>query len=406
MIELETFDIHANNDDKHDAIEGPLLLHHKVLGIYSSWRLVYCTLSATSLTYSNGNVVFSVGFRDFTSIRSKGGLDFDLHTVDDVLRFRATSACESKKWTDAISERIAMLHHELNAAKECYVMKRNLKGFLGFHLWNKGFLHCNSEYLSYFRRSDKRELLRRISLEQVLMVVGPKVSGFQVRTCEHVHYSDTGDEDEAYSWVRWIRAKLREYKERLNDDDESNSESDDDSCIGDIIQKRENGKIYGKLMTLDLWKKLLHNIPSRYCTSSCNLLYSTELHGSSLNYFYSFSGIASPLVLIVKTIDGSIFGAFTTFELSKRQKYYGNNETLVFSNSKKFSCYKCTNRNKYYALVKYDHLSFGGGSNFAIFLNKSFTAGSSNRSETFNNPSLSETVDFEVALVELWTLIL
>ncbi|KAG2406789.1 uncharacterized protein HKW66_Vig0060460 [Vigna angularis] len=58
--------------------------------------------------------------------------------------------------------------------------------------------------------------------------------------------------------------------------------------------------------------------------------------------------------------------------------------------------------NRYFTLCNTDYLAIGGGGHFALYLDGDLLNGSSSVSETYGNPCLANSEDFEVKEVELW----
>lgn len=79
-------------------------------------------------------------------------------------------------------------------------------------------------------------------------------------------------------------------------------------------------------------------IPERFALFSPIRLFSTAEHGRSLASFYSHVEGHEPAVLIIKTVDEEVFGAFLSTDLIERRKhdsegltYFGTGESFVFT---------------------------------------------------------------------------
>uniref|UniRef100_A0A672GG34 TBC1 domain family member 24 n=1 Tax=Salarias fasciatus TaxID=181472 RepID=A0A672GG34_SALFA len=79
-------------------------------------------------------------------------------------------------------------------------------------------------------------------------------------------------------------------------------------------------------------------IPERFALFSPIRLFSTAEHGRSLASFYSHVEGHEPTVLIIKTLDEEVFGAFLSTDLIERRKYdcnevtyFGTGECFVFT---------------------------------------------------------------------------
>ena len=62
----------------------------------------------------------------------------------------------------------------------------------------------------------------------------------------------------------------------------------------------------------------------------------------------------------------------------------------------------CAGANSHFQLGFADSIAFGGGGQFAIWLDEAFEYGSSGRCETFGNEPLSASAEFKVSRVEMW----
>ncbi|KAK2389756.1 hypothetical protein P8452_27289 [Trifolium repens] len=136
------------------------------------------------------------------------------------------------------------------------------------------------------------------------------------------------------------------------------------------------------------------------------LLYSTWRNGISLSTLYRRSMLWPGLsLLVVGDKKGAVFGSLveTPLKPSNKRKYQGTNSTYVFTNiSGDPIIYRPTGVNRYFTLCNTDYIAIGGGGHFALYLDGDLLNGSSSVSETFGNPCLANSQDFEVKEVELW----
>ncbi|KAM9856634.1 TBC1 domain family member 24-like isoform 2-T2 [Aulostomus maculatus] len=79
-------------------------------------------------------------------------------------------------------------------------------------------------------------------------------------------------------------------------------------------------------------------IPERFALFSPIKLFSKTEHGGNLASFYSFVEGHEPTVLIIKTVDEEVFGAFISTDMTERRKcdsdtltYFGTGECFVFT---------------------------------------------------------------------------
>ncbi|KAK9111040.1 hypothetical protein Scep_018559 [Stephania cephalantha] len=136
------------------------------------------------------------------------------------------------------------------------------------------------------------------------------------------------------------------------------------------------------------------------------LLYSTWRHGISLSTMYRRSMLLPGFgLLVVGDRKGVVFGGLVEAPLkpTNKRKYQGSNNSFVFSNaSGQPVVFRPTGANRYFTLCSTDFLALGGGGHFALYLDGDLLNGSSSVSETFGNPCLAHSQDFEVKEVELW----
>ncbi|CAN6484720.1 unnamed protein product [Victoria cruziana] len=136
------------------------------------------------------------------------------------------------------------------------------------------------------------------------------------------------------------------------------------------------------------------------------LLYSTWKHGISLSTLYRRSAVCPGYyLLVVGDRKGAVFGGLMEAPLrpTSRRKYQGSSNSFVFTDISRIPVvFRPTGANRYFTLCSSEFLALGGGGHFALYLDGDLLTGSSSASETFGNPCLAHTPDFEVKGVELW----
>ncbi|XP_051202455.1 uncharacterized protein [Lolium perenne] len=136
------------------------------------------------------------------------------------------------------------------------------------------------------------------------------------------------------------------------------------------------------------------------------LVYSTWRHGISLSTLYRRSMLcAGDSLLIIGDKKGAVFGGLVEAPLRPimQRKYQGTKNCFVFTNVAGHPViYRSTGANNYFTFCSPEYLAIGGGGHFALYLDEDLLNGSSSTSETFNNPCLSVSQEFEVKHVELW----
>ena len=80
-------------------------------------------------------------------------------------------------------------------------------------------------------------------------------------------------------------------------------------------------------------RQLAGAVPSRFAFADWRLLYSTAVHGISLNTLYTKCSACGCCVLAIKDDEGNVFGGFCTEwrEPVAQQSFYGSGETFLWS---------------------------------------------------------------------------
>mmetsp|Transcript_41174 Transcript_41174/g.162514 ORF Transcript_41174/g.162514 Transcript_41174/m.162514 type:complete len:428 (-) Transcript_41174:540-1823(-) len=108
--------------------------------------------------------------------------------------------------------------------------------------------------------------------------------------------------------------------------------------------------------------QLVRAIPARNRMGDWQLLYSTSLHGFSLQTFFALVGKCSPTLLAIRDSNDNVFGCYAASPwVSTGHRYYGTGETFLFSAHPHFAVYKWTHANSFFQLSSLDNLAVGGG---------------------------------------------
>ena len=107
-------------------------------------------------------------------------------------------------------------------------------------------------------------------------------------------------------------------------------------------------------------------------------------------------------VVLMRDQGGKVFGAYCTEPWRTRAGYYGNGETFVFDFAPHFRRFAWTGDNSFFMMSSADALAAGGGTNFALFVDKQILNGTSGACSTFGSPRLSSTDQFQVGVFEVW----
>lgn len=82
------------------------------------------------------------------------------------------------------------------------------------------------------------------------------------------------------------------------------------------------------------WIALWSWIPPRFRLSDVELIFTTGEHGYNLNTMYEMTSARKPLILVLETMEGGIFGAFISTgwpEVGENPGFQGDGETFMFT---------------------------------------------------------------------------
>ncbi|CAN9502088.1 unnamed protein product [Ophioblennius macclurei] len=152
-------------------------------------------------------------------------------------------------------------------------------------------------------------------------------------------------------------------------------------------------------------RELCQELPARTVGQTWQLTYSTSRHGASLKSLYrKLQATDSPVLIVIKDALDEIFGAFLSHPLRPSEEFYGTGETFLFMLHPRFKCFKWTGENSFFIKGYMDSFAIGGGSgHFGLWVDENLYLGHSSPCYTFNNCCLSETNDFRVMELEVWT---
>ncbi|XP_045535351.1 GTPase-activating protein skywalker isoform X3 [Papilio machaon] len=174
-----------------------------------------------------------------------------------------------------------------------------------------------------------------------------------------------------------------------------------------------------ELFTLWSW------LPVRITMYQPVLLYTTEEHGCSLTTFYVRVEHHEPTLLMIKTCNNEVFGAYCSTrwfernqkdERGNRQAYFGTGETFLFSLHPVRAKYpwvgclqetegdgeKTSHANSLFMAADNTMITIGGGDGQAIWMDENIRFGKTDRCSTFNNPPLCPSGDFEIRVLEVY----
>ncbi|XP_068608102.1 oxidation resistance protein 1 [Brachionichthys hirsutus] len=152
-------------------------------------------------------------------------------------------------------------------------------------------------------------------------------------------------------------------------------------------------------------RELCKELPPRTVGHSWQLSYSTSRHGASLKSLYrKLRATDSPVLIAIKDALDETFGAFLSHPLRPSETFYGTGETFLFMLHPRFKCFRWTGENSFFIKGDLDSFAIGGGSgHFGLWVDGNLFLGRSSPCHTFNNCCLSETDDFRIMELEVWT---
>ncbi|XP_003744424.1 GTPase-activating protein skywalker [Galendromus occidentalis] len=159
-------------------------------------------------------------------------------------------------------------------------------------------------------------------------------------------------------------------------------------------------------------EQLWSHLPDRYTVVKPYIVFTSNEHGTSLRNFFHMVDAVEPLVILVKTSEADVFGAFCSVAWGSRkkgQKFFGTGETFVFSfgKSETLKVYKWVgygapcdteiSAGQQLFQCSVDGLDIGCG---ALHIPLDMNTGRSDRSSTFDNEPLASSRDFKVIAFE------
>ncbi|CAH1956150.1 unnamed protein product [Acanthoscelides obtectus] len=174
-----------------------------------------------------------------------------------------------------------------------------------------------------------------------------------------------------------------------------------------------HSRLRNRLLTLWSW------LPVRITMYQPILLYTTEEHGCSLTTFYVRVEQHEPTLLMIKTCNNEVFGAYCSSKWGERnikddrgnrQAYFGTGETFLFSLYPERAKYpwvgmdgdKVHHAAELFMAADTKMITIGGGEGQAIWMDENVRYGKTDKCATFNNPPLCPGRDFEIRVLEVY----
>uniref|UniRef100_A0A098LZ89 MTOR-associated protein MEAK7 n=1 Tax=Hypsiglena sp. JMG-2014 TaxID=1550645 RepID=A0A098LZ89_9SAUR len=142
------------------------------------------------------------------------------------------------------------------------------------------------------------------------------------------------------------------------------------------------------------------------------LLFASRIHGESFTQLCGHIVNKGPCLLVLKDIDGYIFGGFSSCAWEVKPQFQGHNTCFLFSISPSLAVFTCSGYNDHYMYLNHGQqtmpngLGMGGQHEyFGLWVDSNFGQGHSKakpRCTTYNSPQLSAKEDFLLDSMEVW----
>ncbi|OQV19749.1 TBC1 domain family member 24 [Hypsibius exemplaris] len=172
-----------------------------------------------------------------------------------------------------------------------------------------------------------------------------------------------------------------------------------------------------RILREDQFYALWQWLPLRHRIAQPTLLYTSEEHGTSLVTFFQQTGPNEPTILLVKTRNDDVFGAFCShswenrFGGGKSLSYFGTGESFLFTLAPYQALYSWiglgqtsppTSSSSLFMAADQTSLLIGGGGGNGLRFDSTLAHGRTEPCTTFANPCLCANGkgDFECSIVE------
>ncbi|XP_038050129.1 GTPase-activating protein skywalker-like isoform X2 [Patiria miniata] len=182
-----------------------------------------------------------------------------------------------------------------------------------------------------------------------------------------------------------------------------------------VVLNEINSSIINPKQLQSLWRWL----PDRMALKQPHIVFTTAENGISLSTFYNMCEDEEPTILLVKTLDNEIFGAYLSCPWSTRNSaelktsYFGNGESFLFSITpweQKFPWVGLSDRpdkgpvdtaSQLFMRGTRELLSIGGGDGEGLHLESDISNGWSEACRTYGNQPLSAKRNFQSEFIEV-----
>lgn len=231
------------------------------------------------------------------------------------------------------------------------------------------------------------------------------------------------------TWGRWPRTN-RKKRARAKNEDGSKSplkqdppdlttEDDVDDLQDSTFPVLGADSIQNRLLTVRLMEALRGFLPYAVSEQNFWLKFSLERDGCSLRtLLHKMQGCQSCLLVIqAKGDENHIFGAYTSNEWRRHDRWFGNGQSFLFKRTETLEVYPFTGSDDMVQYCSSQMMAVGGGdwsvsspfgdseaTGIGLLLDGDLQGGESYSSATFCNPRLSPSNEFSILNVEVWTL--
>ncbi|XP_065312884.1 uncharacterized protein LOC135922347 isoform X2 [Gordionus sp. m RMFG-2023] len=172
-----------------------------------------------------------------------------------------------------------------------------------------------------------------------------------------------------------------------------------------------------EILDRDQFRYIWNWIPIRYTMYVPQKLFSTKQDGISLKTFFNKVDGEEPTLILIKTFDNEVFGAYCSYDWKGRNKtnFFGSGETFVFTISPQIYKYGWIGLAKnfensinkdaagtyMFQCATHDRIMIGGGGKgHALQFNNSLDKGTTQACQTFESPQLARTDIFDIKILE------
>uniref|UniRef100_A0A8D0GT17 MTOR-associated protein MEAK7 n=1 Tax=Sphenodon punctatus TaxID=8508 RepID=A0A8D0GT17_SPHPU len=142
------------------------------------------------------------------------------------------------------------------------------------------------------------------------------------------------------------------------------------------------------------------------------LLFSSQVHGESFSQLCGHIVNKGPCILVLRDLDGYIFGGFSSHSWEVKPQFQGDNRCFLFSSSPSLAVYTDSGYNDHYMYLNHGQqtmpngLGMGGQHDyFGLWIDSNYGIGHSKakpKCTTYNSPQLSAAENFTLDAMEVW----